>query len=222
MTWSSLLPALCMLALLASPYTSQAESNADRFQFNHDIRIESGERVGDVTCIGCSIHVRGQTSGDVTAIAGSVFAESGASIAGDLTAIGGDARVEIGAQVAGDLTTIGGTLRRDPQTSVAGDVTTVGGRGRLDFSDLPAALPVPRRHCCADHLADSAEPAPRTGPRLWTAPQLISTCGRGSPALALRRLRLQTGEPAEGGTPSGQPAGCRRYTNLFYSTNTRS
>ena len=77
MTWSSLLPALCLLAMLAAPYASQAESNSDRFQFNRDIRIEAGERVGDVTCIGCSIYIRGQASGDVTAIAGSVFASPG-------------------------------------------------------------------------------------------------------------------------------------------------
>ncbi len=121
------LPALCLLAILAAPCTSQAESNSDRVQFGRDIRVESGERAGDVTCIGCSIYIRGQASGDVTAIAGSVFAESGASIAGDVTAIGGNARVESGAQLAGDLTAIGGTLRRDPQASVAGDVTTVGG-----------------------------------------------------------------------------------------------
>jgi len=127
MTWLSPLPAFCLLAILAAPCTSQAESNSDRFQFHRDIRIESGERAGDVTCIGCSIYIRGQATGDVTAIAGSVFAESGASIAGDVTAIGGNARVESGAQLAGDLTAIGGTLRRDPQASVAGDVTTVGG-----------------------------------------------------------------------------------------------
>ncbi len=129
MTWFSPLPALCLLAILAAPLTSQAESNSDRVQFNRDIRVESGERAGDVTCIGCSIYIRGQASGDVTAIAGSVFAESGGSIAGDLTAIGGNARVESGAQVAGDLTAIGGTLRRDPQATVAGDVTTIGGGG---------------------------------------------------------------------------------------------
>jgi len=129
MTWSSLPPALCILAMLASSRASQAESSSDRLQFGHDIRIESGERVGDATCIGCSIYLRGQASGDVTAIAGSVFAESGASIMGDLTAIGGSARVASGAQVGGDLTTIGGTLRRDPQASIGGDVTIMGGGG---------------------------------------------------------------------------------------------
>jgi hypothetical protein len=121
------LPALCMFAIFLAPSTSLAATNADRFQMNHDIRIQPDDRVGDVTCIHCSIYVRGQVAGDVTAIAGSVFIESGASIAGDVTTVGGDARLGGSTQVAGDVTTIGGALRRDPQASVAGDVTTMGG-----------------------------------------------------------------------------------------------
>jgi hypothetical protein len=124
------LPAVCMFAILALPSTTlAAEANPDRFQMNHDIHIQAGEKVDDVTCIGCSIYVRGQVSGDVTAIAGSVIAEPGATIAGDVTTIAGSARVESGTQIAGDLTAIGGDLRRDPQASVAGDVTTLGGHG---------------------------------------------------------------------------------------------
>ena len=68
---------LLLLAILLVPSRQSAESNPDRFQFNHDIHIEADEKAGDVTCIGCSVYVRGQVSGDVTAIAGSVFAESG-------------------------------------------------------------------------------------------------------------------------------------------------
>ena len=117
-------------AILLAPYTSwAAQSNPDRVQFNQDIRIGSNERAGDVTCIACSVHVRGQVSGEVTTAAGSVFLEQGASIAGDVTVVGGNARAESGSQVAGDLTAIGGTLLRDPQASVAGDVTTWGGGG---------------------------------------------------------------------------------------------
>jgi hypothetical protein len=124
------LPALCMFAIFLVPSTSFAlETSPDRFQMNHDIHIQPDEKVGDVTCIGCSVYVRGQVSGDVTTIAGSVIAEPGASIAGDVTTIGGNARVESGTQVAGDLTAIGGDLRRDPQASVAGNVTTIGGHG---------------------------------------------------------------------------------------------
>ena len=123
------LPAFCMFAIFLVPSASFAETNPDRFQMNHDIHIQADEKVGDVTCVGCSIYVRGQVSGDVTAVAGGVIAESGASIAGDVTTIGGNARIESGSQVAGDLTAIGGDLRRDPQASVAGNVTTIGGHG---------------------------------------------------------------------------------------------
>ncbi len=130
MTRFSSLRASGIVAILLVPSLMQAaETHPDRFQMNHDIRIQPDEKVGDVTCIGCSVYVRGQVSGDVTTIAGSVVAESGASIAGDVTAIGGNARLEGGTQVAGDLTTIGGALRRDPQAAVAGDVTNMGSRG---------------------------------------------------------------------------------------------
>ena len=118
---------LACLLVPASPLA--AATDPDRTQFNRDIRVEANDNVGDVTCIGCSVHVRGHVSGDVTTIAGSVIAEPGASIAGDLTTIGGSARLENGTQVAGDLTTIGGTLRRDPQAAIAGEITNLGGGG---------------------------------------------------------------------------------------------
>jgi predicted acyltransferase (DUF342 family) len=123
--------AFCALAtvLLPTRTTFAAQPNAERFQINHDIHIQPGDSVGDVTCINCSVYVRGQVSGDVTTIHGNISAEQGASIAGDVTAIGGNARLENDAQVAGDLTAIGGTVHRDPQATVSGDVTTMGGGG---------------------------------------------------------------------------------------------
>jgi hypothetical protein len=130
----SLLPAFCTLAIFLTPSTLlAAQANADRFQINHDIRIEPRDKVGDVTCLNCSIYVRGQVSGDVTTINGNVVAEQGAAIAGDVTTILGNARVENGTQVAGDLVAIGGTVRRDPQATVAGDVTSMGEGGGWIF-----------------------------------------------------------------------------------------
>jgi hypothetical protein len=120
--------AFCILAVLLAPSTTLA-ANADRFQFNHDIRIQPNDEVGDVTCINCSIHVLGRVSGDVTTVNGNIVAEQGAAISGDVTAVRGDARIENGAQVAGDLTAIAGTVRRDPQATVGGDVTSMGGGG---------------------------------------------------------------------------------------------
>ncbi len=78
-----------------------AEGNADRFQINHDIQIQPDDKVGDVTCINCSVYVRGQVSGDVTTINGNVIAEPGAAIAGDVTTIRGNARVENGSPGGG-------------------------------------------------------------------------------------------------------------------------
>jgi hypothetical protein len=124
------LRALCLLVIFLTPSTIlAAEANADRFQMNHDIQIQPDDKVGDVTCINCSVYVRGQVSGDVTTINGNIIAERGASIAGDVTAVRGNARIENGAQVAGDLTTVAGTVRRNPQATVAGDVTSLGGGG---------------------------------------------------------------------------------------------
>jgi hypothetical protein len=122
--------ALCVFAAVLLPsVTLAAQANADRFHFNHDIRIQPEDKVGDVTCINCSIYVGGHVSGDVTTINGNVIAEQGAMVGGDVTVIRGDARVENSSQVAGDLTVIGGNVRRAPQATVAGDVTSMGGGG---------------------------------------------------------------------------------------------
>ena len=40
--------------------SSSRQRLPDRFQINHDIRIQPDEKVADVTCIDCSVHVRGQ------------------------------------------------------------------------------------------------------------------------------------------------------------------
>ncbi|HEV3207426.1 MAG TPA: polymer-forming cytoskeletal protein [Terriglobales bacterium] len=126
--FSALLIAGTLTAILI-PFAMAEAADRDRFQINHDIRISPDDNVADVTCINCSVHVRGHVSGDVVAIHGSVMVEQGASIAGDLTAIGGNARLESGSQVAGDLVAVGGNVRRDPQATVGGDVTSLAGGG---------------------------------------------------------------------------------------------
>ncbi len=126
----SALRGFCTLAIFLAPSTLMAaEAGPDRFQMNHDIRVEADDKVGDVTCLNSSVCVRGHVSGDVVTINGNIVAQQGAAIAGDVTAIRGNARVENGTQVAGDLVAIGGTVRRDPQAAVAGDVTSMGGSG---------------------------------------------------------------------------------------------
>lgn len=124
--------ALCtlyaLLLLMTTPALA-AEANADRFQMNHDIRIQPNDQVGDVTCINCSVYVLGRVAGDVTTINGNIVVEQSATISGDVTAVRGNARIENGTQVGGDLTAIAGTVRRDPQATIGGDVTSMGGGG---------------------------------------------------------------------------------------------
>ena len=120
--------AIVILVVFFAP-PSVLAANADRVQFNHDIQIEPSDKVGDVTCINCSIRVLGRVSGDVTTVHGNILVEQGAAISGDVTAVGGNARVESGTQLAGDLTAIAGNVRRDPQATVSGDVTSLGGGG---------------------------------------------------------------------------------------------
>jgi hypothetical protein len=114
-----------MLLCVVLPTAAWAKDNPDRTQFNRDIRIEANEKTADATCINCSIYVRGQVAGDVTAIHGNIVLHQGASVAGDATTVLGNIRVEGGTSVAGDLTSVGGAVRRDSGASVAGDVTSL-------------------------------------------------------------------------------------------------
>ncbi len=106
---------------------SFAASSPDRTQFGSDIHVQAGEKTADLTCINCSVYVRGQVSGDVTTVHGNIVLESGAEVAGDVTAIWGNVRTESGTQIAGDLTAVAGSVHRDPQSTSAGDVTALEG-----------------------------------------------------------------------------------------------
>jgi hypothetical protein len=106
---------------------SFAASSPDRTQFGTDIHVQAGEKTADVTCINCSVYVRGQVSGDVTTVHGNIVLESGAEVAGDITAIWGNVRTESSTQIAGDLTAVAGSVHRDPQSTSAGDVTALEG-----------------------------------------------------------------------------------------------
>jgi len=122
---------LCLTAACALSSPAMASSSPGRFQMNHDIHIEAGDKIADVTCFHCSIYVRGSVSGDATSIGGNVVLYQGAQVAGDVTSLFGDVRVENGAMLAGDLTALGGTVRRDPQASVAGDIASLSGLAGL-------------------------------------------------------------------------------------------
>ena len=104
-----------------------AKGQPERTQFSRDIRVEVGESAGDVTCINCSIYVRGKVDGDATAIHGSIVVEQGGAIGGDVTAVWGDIRADNGASISGDSTAVAGALRTQPQANLRGDRTSLEG-----------------------------------------------------------------------------------------------
>ena len=125
--------ALCALVAfclgIAAP--ALAKDKSSYTQVGHNINIGPNEQVRDVTCFACSIRVRGQVAGDVTAFGGSIVIEDHAQVTGDLTTFAGDIRLDQGAKVTGDATVFGGQIRRDPAASISGDVTSMGGHGWL-------------------------------------------------------------------------------------------
>jgi hypothetical protein len=116
---------ITMVALF--PALASAEQSSDRVQIGRDIVVQSGENVGNVVCVACSIHLRGHAAEDVVAVAGSVTLETGAQVGQGVTVVLGNASLRSGTQVAGDVVVVGGALRRDSQTMIAGSITSLEG-----------------------------------------------------------------------------------------------
>ena len=117
--------------ILVLTTTIASAQNHSLVQFGRTIRVDAGQPVSDVTCILCSIYLRGPATGDITAIGGSINIEAGVPVAGDVTAIGGDIRAQSGVAIGGDATAIAGAIRRQPDTQIGGDSTALEGKGWL-------------------------------------------------------------------------------------------
>ncbi|MFZ0806931.1 MAG: hypothetical protein WAN03_12135 [Candidatus Sulfotelmatobacter sp.] len=115
------------LVVVAFSMSAAAQSTHSRTQFGSGITIGPGEQADDATCFACSIHIRGQVSGDVTTFGGTIVIEDGGEVAGDATSFGGDVRLDKDTQVSGGVTVFGGRVHRDPAASIGGDVTNFSG-----------------------------------------------------------------------------------------------
>lgn len=121
----------CLIAglILAPAVFAQNRTSTlnDRTQFGTDITVGPEEQVGDVTCFGCSVRVRGHVNGDVTVFLGGITIEGEGEVNGDLTNFGRGVRLDRSSKVGGDVTVFGGLVRRDADASVGGDVTNFKG-----------------------------------------------------------------------------------------------
>src|SRR5258707_14134599 len=70
-----------------------AKDNPSYTQLGRNINVGPNDQVGDLTCFGCSIRIRGEVAGDVTTFGGSVTVEDQAQVAGDGSIFCGDARL---------------------------------------------------------------------------------------------------------------------------------
>src|SRR5438552_33463 len=120
---------LLMASTIALPALGFAEHSRERFQMNRDIRVEQNDKTGDLTCLNCSVYIRGEVAGDIFTLNGRVVLEQGALVSGDVAALVGDVRLGDGAKIAGDVAAIGGDVRRSPDAAVAGGGSCLGGAG---------------------------------------------------------------------------------------------
>lgn len=117
---------ISVLALtVVSPGLLLANDGGDRVQFAQSITIGADERVGEVVCIFCSIHMAGTTSGDVVAVFGSAIVDG--IVNGDVVAVGGGIKLGEDASVSGDTVAIGRGLYRHPNAVVKGEVVSQAG-----------------------------------------------------------------------------------------------
>lgn len=116
-----------------------ADDSSDRTEVGRHISIAPDQRVGEVTCFGCSVRVRGHITSDLTLFGGSVILEDRAQVDGDLTTFGGTVRLDSGAKVGGDVVVLGGRFHRAPGSSILGDVVDLDG---LSWLALLVSIPL--------------------------------------------------------------------------------
>lgn len=123
-----LLPlAAFMVAFTALSTVAFADGPRDRTQFGHDVNVGPDESIGEITCFGCNVRVRGQVTSDITVFGGSVTIEDQGQVGGDATVFGGGVRMEKEAKIGGDVTVFGGRIHRDAGATIGGDVTNFSG-----------------------------------------------------------------------------------------------
>src|SRR2546430_10579560 len=120
---------LLMTSAIALPALGFADHSNERFQMNRDIRVEKTDKTGYLTCLNCSVYIRGEVAGDIFTLNGRVVLEQGAQVSGDVATLIGDVRLDDGAKIAGDVAAIGGDLRPRPPTTVSRGASTHGAAG---------------------------------------------------------------------------------------------
>lgn len=118
---SSILPV--MIVLLGLTAAAMAQSG-DEAAYGRTITVGPGETHGDVSCVRCTVYVRGRVNGDIAVVDGRLVVEG--TVTHDIAVFWGDIRLGDGASVGGDVASLGGTVKRSPTAVVKGDVASMG------------------------------------------------------------------------------------------------
>lgn len=115
---------VCILVLVLLAGSALFAKDGDIVQIGKSISVAQNDEVGDVLCIGCSVHMEG-TCGDLVVIGGSAAIDG--DVKGDAVAILGSVRLDEDASVSGDVATVGGRVWRHPNATVKGDISSKSG-----------------------------------------------------------------------------------------------
>ena len=107
-------------ALLVLPGLAKGSHGNDRASFGSAVEVPEGESAGNIACSFCSVHIRGEVTGDVAVFMGSVTVEPGHSIAGDVAIAAGDLNLGEGSAVNGDVAIVGGDARLPEGATIHG------------------------------------------------------------------------------------------------------
>ena len=119
---------LALLLMALAPLPAFAKGDNDRVSIGSDITVPEGETIGDAVCILCSIHVRGDVSGDTVALLGSLTIDPGHRINGDAAVIGGDLTMGESAEIGGDVSVVAGDANLASGATIHGSRTVMPGR----------------------------------------------------------------------------------------------
>jgi len=99
------------LLLTLPAFAKGSHGDNDRTSFGSSIEVPEGESAADIACAFCSVHIRGEVTGDVAVFMGSVSVEPGHSISGDAAIAAGDLHLGEGSTVNGDVAIVGGDVK---------------------------------------------------------------------------------------------------------------
>ena len=113
-----LLAVFCVFALLRA---GGHGSGNDRVAIFSTINVEEGHTAGDVACAFCTVNLRGDVTGDVAVLFGSVNADPDRTIAGDVAVLFSTLHLGENDRIHGDLAAALSTTDIPSSATVAGD-----------------------------------------------------------------------------------------------------